>query len=126
MSLSLEQIWTYLQRIRFPLTDRLPRPDLTTLNLVHDLHTRFVVFENLSLLVSTAAVSGTFLAVLRLHSGGPEAGRAKPVHQAGEAWQRGLLPAGRHGVHCSARRCPCGHGWHGGGLGALQGRNQRL
>ncbi|KAL6756524.1 hypothetical protein V8C86DRAFT_2647081 [Haematococcus lacustris] len=51
MSLSLEQIWTYLQRIRFPLTDRLPRPDLTTLNLVHDLHTRFVVFENLSLLV---------------------------------------------------------------------------
>jgi hypothetical protein len=55
MSLSLEQVWTYLNRIRFPLTDRLPRPDYSTLCLVHELHARFVIFENLSLLVRARA-----------------------------------------------------------------------
>ncbi len=42
----------YAPRIRFPLQDRLPRPDYTTLVQVHDLHTRYVVFENMSIIVS--------------------------------------------------------------------------
>ncbi len=93
MSLSLEQVVAYLDRIRYSLSSRLPRPDLNLLTVLHELHTRFVTFENMSIIVSTQAIFYMCVKSLALQQASFRADAISAARASLTAATRGPVPA---------------------------------